>query len=449
MNLRVIPIGMKIAKRAGGLICLTCRGHYVARVLSLVVVLLLLGVSSVPLTLETTSIRSTEGASQEANIVTWNAGDVWRYDIELDAVNLVQGSSELSGSTLDIVTGDATILVASVTTYNVSGQWVPAYRLEVDAIGTGDGRFPEPNTGIFASGELIVDYHETRWVRASDLAIIHRVQSIDLDFDAFGIWMTGIADFTHTHEYDPPQEVYDFPMRINETWNTASTHTQIWSGNGGPISLPPAPEIEEETILYNITEITESPATYTGCEESYHIWWNNTNGDLLEDHWWCPAVGNDVYWWTDDIAMDGVDAKFWLTSFTPASASDVTVQIDPSTAALNQMLNITITGPDGEDGTLWHHENMYNFTLEGGVATLQIPANNRMDDTPTSIDWGTHGILACLDPEGIAMICGASTLTLEGSAIGALLRQDAIDRAPLVLDAGHNTALRLGLSFRF
>ena len=424
---------MKIAKQAGGLIRLTCRGHYVARALSLMVVLLLLGVSSVPLTLETTSIRSTEGATQEANIVTWNAGDVWQYDIELDAVNLVQGSSELSGSTLDIVTGDATILVASVTTYNVSGQWVPAYRLEIDAVGTGDGRFPEPNTGIFASGELIVDYHETRWVRASDLAVIHRVQSIDLDFDAFGIWMTGIADFSHTHEYDPPQEYYDFPMRVNETWNTASTHTQIWSGNGGPIALPSEPEV----------------ATYTGCEESYHIWWNNTNGDLLEDHWWCPAVGNDVYWWTDDIAMDGVDAKFWLTSFTPASASDVTVQIDPSTAALNQMLNITITGPDGEDGTLWHHENMYNFTLEGGVATLQIPANNRMDDTPTSIDWGTHGILACLDPEGIAMICGASTLTLEGSAIGALLRQDAIERAPLVLDVGHNTALRLGISFRF
>jgi len=439
---------MKIVKRAGGLICLTCCGHNVARALSLLVVLLLLGVSSVPLTLESTSIRPTEAASQEADIVTWNVGDTWYYDIELDAVNLVEGSSELSGSSLDIVTGDATILVASATTYNVSGQWVPAYRLEVDAVGTGDGRFPEPNTGIFASGELVVDYHETRWVRASDLAIIHRVQSIDLDFDAFGIWVTGIADFSHTHEYNPPQEVYDFPMRINETWNTASKHTQIWSGNGGPIALS-EPQEEEETILYNITEVTESPTTYSGCEDSYHIWWNNTNGDLLEDHWWCPAVGNDVYWWTDDIAMDGVDAKFWLTSFAPAAVSDVTVQIDPSTAALNQMLNITITGPDGEDGTLWHHENMYNFTLEGGVATLQIPANNRMDDTPTSIDWGTHGILACLDPEGIAMICGASTLTLEGSAIGALLRQDAIDRAPLVLDAGHHTALRLGLSFRF
>jgi hypothetical protein len=413
------------------------------------VVLLLLGVSSVPLTLEFASIRATEDSSQEANIVTWNVGDVWRYDIELDAVNLVQGSSELSGASLDIVTGDATIQVASAMTYNISGQWVPAYRLEIDAYGTGDGRFPEPNTGIFASGELQVDYHETRWVRASDLAIIHRVQSITLDFDAFGIWVTGIADFIHIHEYDPPQEVNDFPMRSNETWNTASTHSQMWVGNGGPVSLPSAPEVEEETILYNITEIGESPTTYAGCEDSYRIWWNNTNGNLLEDHWWCPAVGNDVYWWTDDIAMDGVDAEFWLTSFTPAVAPEITVEIEPSIASLNQIINVTITGPDGEGGTLWHHENMYNFTIVEGGVTLEIPANNRMDDTPTSIDWGTHGILACIDVEGDAMTCGASTLTLEGSAIGALLRQDAIGRAPLVLDVGHNTALRLGISFRF
>jgi len=425
------------------------RGHYVARTLSVVIVLLLLAVGASPLSLNSVSIRSTEGQTSESNLVVWNVGDTWRYDIQLDAVNLVQGSSDLSGSTLDIINGDATIVVASATLYNVSGHMVPAYRLEVDAYGTGDGRFPEPNTGIFASGTLMVDYHETRWVRASDLAIIHRVQSIDLDFDAFGIWTTGVADFSHTHKYDPPQEVNDFPMRLNETWNTASIHTQTYSGNGGPISLPGAPEVDEETILYNINEIGESPTNFAGCEESYRTWWNSTNGNLLEDHWWCPAVGNDVYWWTDDIAMNGVDAKFWLTSFSPASAPEITVEIDPSISALKQDINITITGPDGEDGILWHYQNMYNFTLEGGNTTLVIPSGNRMDDTPTSIDWGTHGILACIDTEGDAMTCGGSTLTLEGSAIGALLRQDAIDRSPLVLDVGHQTAQRLGISFRF
>ncbi|MEE2748174.1 MAG: hypothetical protein VX473_06900 [Candidatus Thermoplasmatota archaeon] len=420
-----------------------------ARTLPLIVVLLFLGVSSSPLTLESSSIRSTEEVQSETNLVTWNVGDTWRYDIELDAVNLVEGSSDLSGSSLDIINGDATIVVASVTLYNISGLMVPAYRLEIDAYGTGDGRFPEPNTGIFASGSLLVDYHETRWVRASDLAIIHRVQSIDLDFDAFGIWTTGVADFTHTHEYDPPQEVNDFPMRLNESWNTASTHTEIWSGNGGPIALPSEPEVEEETILYRINEIGESPTNYAGCEESYRTVWENTNGDLLEDHWWCPSIGNDVYWWTDDIAMQGVDAKFWLTSFSPASAPEIIVQIEPSTSALKQDINITITGPDGEEGILWHHENMYDFILLDGEATLSIPSGNHMDDTPTSIDWGTHGILACLDAEGDAMTCGGATLTLEGSAIGALLRLDAIERSPLVLEIGHQTGQRLGLSFRF
>ena len=92
---------------------------------------------------------------------------------------------------------------------------------------------------------------------------------------------------------------------------------------------------------------------------------------------------------------------------------------------------------------------MYNFTLEDGRVTLPIQVGNRMDDTPTSIDWATHGIIACVNVQPASMVCGGSTLTLEGSAIGALLRQDAIQRAPLVLDVGHETAQRLGLSFRF
>ena len=73
---------------------------------------------------------------------------------------------------------------------------------------------------------------------------------------------------------------------------------------------------------------------------------------------------------------------------------------------------------------------MYNFTLEDGRVTLPIQVGNRMDDTPTSIDWATHGIIACVNVQSASMVCGGSTLTLEGSAIGALLRQDAIQRPP-------------------
>ena len=420
------------------------------RLLPWVVVALMLSVSSTQMALTSVTVRSSENIAHQANITTWNVGDMWGYDIRLDAVSLVEDSPDLSGSSLEILDGTATIEVASVTLYNVSGDMVPAYRLEMDAEATGDGRFPEPNTGIFASGELLVDYHETRWVRVSDMAIIYRIQSLDLDFDAFGIWTTGIADFDHSHEYNPPQEIYDFPMRINETWNSVSEHTQTWTGNGGPVAFPDPPsQISEDIIIYNITEVGPSPADYSGCEDSYRIWWNNTNGDLLEDHWWCPSVNYDVHWWTDDIALSGVDGEFWLTSYSPVESSVIDVALSPEISSLNSQINVSITGPNGESGIIWHHGKMFNFTLVDGVAIVVVSAGNRMDDTPTSIDWGTHGIVACIDTEGLAMTCSVATLTLEGSAIGGLLRQDVKDRTPLVLEVGHQTAQRLGLSFRF
>ncbi len=382
-------------------------------------------------------------------LVTWSVGDTWTYDIELDAVLLVEDSPDLAGSSLELLYGDATITVAAATLHNVSGLLLPAYRLEINAYATGAGRFPEPNTGIFASGQLLVNYQETRWVRMSDLAVISRLQSLDLDFDAFGIWTTGIADFDHEHHYEPPQEVNDFPMRLNESWNSVSLHTETWTGNGGPVQISEDVVETEEVIVYNVAEIGQSPANFAGCEESYRVLWNNTNGDILEDRWWCPAVEFEAYWWTDDIALEGVDAQFWLTGYTPAETPEVVVALGANVSALNQIINVTVIGPVGQTGTLWHHAQTYNFTLESGVAFLQIQAGNRMDDTPTSIDWATHGIIACVEINTDSMNCGGSTLTLEGSAIGALLRQDAIDRAPVVLGVGHETTQRLGLSFRF
>ncbi|MEC7704601.1 MAG: hypothetical protein VX906_05080 [Candidatus Thermoplasmatota archaeon] len=420
------------------------------RLLPWVVIALVLSISPTQMTLTSMTFRGTESIVHQANVTAWTVGDTWSYDIRLDAVSLVEDSPDLSGSSLEILDGTATIEVASVTLYNISGDMVPAYRLELHAEATGDGRFPEPNTGIFATGELLVDYHETRWVRVSDLAIIYRIQSLDLDFDAFGIWTTGIADFDHAHEYNPPQEIHDFPLRLNETWNSVSEHTQTWTGDGGPVAFPEPPtQVTEDVIIYSIPEVGQSPAVYPGCEDSYRIWWNNTNGDLIEDHWWCPAVRYDVHWWTDDIALSGVDGEFWLTSYSPVESTILNVTLSSEISALNSEINVSITGPSGESGTIWYHENMFNFTLLDGMATVSIPVGNRMDDTPTSIDWATHGIVACIDTEGTAMTCSVSTLTLEGSAIGGLLRQDVIDRTPLILDVGHETAQRLGLSFRF
>ena len=40
------------------------------------------------------------------------------------------------------------------------------------------------------------------------------------------------------------------------------------------------------------------------------------------------SIGFDVYWWTDDIALEGVDAKFWLTDYIPVTSVEVGVELE-------------------------------------------------------------------------------------------------------------------------
>ncbi len=379
----------------------------------------------------------------EAEIVSWRVGDEWRYDVELDAVKLVDESPDLAGSYLNILRGDARMWVAEASLYNDSGEVFPAYRVEITASVDGDGSFPEPNTGIFASGTLYVTYGETRWVRTSDLAILERTQSMHLMFDAFGIWEEVIADFNQVHDYTPAQEAHDFPIGVGEQWNTASDHSEVYSGASGPVDLPAGVEEEELIIVYNVVELGESPPSGFGCEDAFRIDWNNTEGEILERHWWCPAVRNDVYWWTDDIAMDGVDGEFWLTSYTPASQVRHTIGLDRTSSPLKQTVNVTTSDASA---TLWYHGQRIEFN---GSSSMELNIGNRMDNTPTSEDWGTHGIVVCTDVESNEMACEVLTIALEGSAIGALLREDAFSRAPPMLNVGHQTANRLALSLRF
>ena len=67
--------------------------------------------------------------------------------------------------------------------------------------------------------------------------------------------------------------------------------------------------------------------------------------------------------------------------------------------------------------------NRTSFTTsDNGSAYIRLKVGNTMDDTPTSDDWATHGVVAYLHSD---QSVGAVTLTLEGSAIGGLLRQEA------------------------
>ena len=368
-----------------------------------------------------------------AHLPVWNVGDLWTYTAVLDGQSLVDGSSELDGAELDLLYGTATLQVMGVEELIIGEEIIPVYRTVTSAVVVGDGRdVPAPIIGS-VDGYLTAALVLTEYFRIGDLALIEYDKHIVMTFTAeisFIEQTVDIADFIEYGAYSPPLEFYDFPLAMNESWNSVTNLTKTYSGSSDVVSLPGEPEYfdQEWQLLVNAT----GDGGFSSCENSTKLWQTNSDGEVEEWRWWCPEVNHYSSRWTSDIALGGVDAELTLTSYQPATnVMSVIVEINPSSSPLNSevdcWVNITDSSGDnisGKSGYVYlTGVNRTSFTTsDNGSAYIRLKVGNTMDDTPTSDDWATHGVVAYLHSD---QSVGIVTLTLEGSAIGGLLRQEA------------------------
>jgi hypothetical protein len=368
-----------------------------------------------------------------AHLPVWNVGDLWTYTAVLDGQSLVDGSPELDGAELDLLYGTATLQVMGVEELIIGEEIIPVYRTITSAVVVGDGRdVPAPIIGS-VDGYLTAALVLTEYFRIGDLALIEYDKHIVMTFTAeisFIEQTVDIADFIEYGVYSPPLEFYDFPLAMNESWNSVTNLTKTYSGSSDVVSLPGEPEYfdQEWQFLVNAT----GDGGFSSCENSTKLWQTNSDGEVEEWRWWCPEVNHYSSRWTSDIALGGVDAELTLTSYQPATnVMSVIVEINPSSSPLNSevdcWVNITDSSGDnisGKSGYVYlTGVNRTSFTTsDNGSAYIRLKVGNTMDDTPTSDDWATHGVVAYLHSD---QSVGAVTLTLEGSAIGGLLRQEA------------------------
>ena len=368
-----------------------------------------------------------------AHLPVWNVGDLWTYTAVLDGQSLVDGSSELDGAELDLLYGTATLQVMGVEELIIGEEIIPVYRTITSAVVVGDGRdVPAPIIGS-VDGYLTAALVLTEYFRIGDLALIEYDKHIVMTFTAeisFIEQTVDIADFIEYGVYSPPLEFYDFPLAMNESWNSVTNLTKTYSGSSDVVSLPGEPEYfdQEWQFLVNAT----GDGGFSSCENSTKLWQTNSDGEVEEWRWWCPEVNHYSSRWTSDIALGGVNAELTLISYQPATnVMSVIVEINPSSSPLNSevdcWVNITDSSGDnisGKSGYVYlTGVNRTSFTTsDNGSAYIRLKVGNTMDDTPTSDDWATHGVVAYLHSD---QSVGTVTLTLEGSAIGGLLRQEA------------------------
>ena len=372
-----------------------------------------------------------------AHVPVWNVGDQWTFDVELDAVALVEETAELEGAELDILFGTGVMTVQAIQEQEVGGVLTPVYQTLTSGDFVGQGRdFPAPVIGD-VDGTLKVLFELTEWYRVSDLAMTGYSKRLAFTFTPQIIFEgpdIEITDFTEDSLYDPPREFYDFPLALNDSWYEETNHSSNYSGGeGGLIEAPDGPEHSNEEWDFSVAGQVDS--AWPGCENSTEVWMHDEAGEPEEWRWWCPAVRQYTHRWTDDIALGGVNATLVLTGYSPATPDEVIeIAVEPDWSPLNAEVNLTIWVNDsagqpiaGASGVVYHGSTALTWTtVSNGTARLMLPVGNAMDDTPTEFDWGTHGVVAIMLS---SQVVGVDTLTLEGSAIGGLLRIRALSLA--------------------
>jgi hypothetical protein len=151
---------------------------------------------------------------------TWHRGDTWTYTVNTTSAGMRPDGPSASGTlTRTVVSADA-----SQDNVSVAGSF--HVRWMVDATptaNTADASRMAACNGMFENATL----GGYTWYRASDLAIIKEVRTLDVEGSA----MTPMGSYHASYKavvettFDPALNVWSFPLQTNETWMASSNAT--------------------------------------------------------------------------------------------------------------------------------------------------------------------------------------------------------------------------------
>ncbi len=411
-----------------------------------------------------------QGAIGIVDVPNYRINDKWVYETQFDIAQLL-AQANVSAS-LNALTGDTVNTVTDIVyETDETGHVVLAYEMEIA------GAFTSGNNGANIEGipgRLDIDYDGIDLLRARDLATMNSEFTLEVTFAPYnlGFLSQTLGVVTFDNNYTPAKERHDFPLRNGDQWYMPFNASTTVTGTSNYFDPSDFDQVVSENNSWQViktgapVENQQSPA-YSGCSSSYKIAeWNET-GVNVGFNWYCPAVRGSV--WNRITNPAGFTIDWLLKTYNPADSNNVNAGSSPggrnsqievytaySATLPDSMEQISISyATAGSPSLPMKNTNLqlryeiantiHNPTTDNnGVAQVALNVSDEMDDTPSSDDHTSNGVVV-YDP--INKIVGATTVVQDLSVVGI----DLIAQASSVIvertRAGVTTTLSASIGY--
>jgi len=355
--------------------------------------------------------------SSLVDVPSWRIYDIWNYNGNLDLVNYIASSGV--NTNLQSMSGTLQKTVTDIYTMTVDNKSTLVYNIQSHGEYDSGGAISLEGT----NGCLYVTMDTEEIVRVSDLASIEQEATFDLVFDPvlFGscrTWLRqDVAELIVLNEYSPPLESYDFPLYVGDNWDEDFTQETSYSGSSDYVTIP-SDTLDSNSINWEIMSQGFSGVGYSGCIPSYNISSTNSDGEDAGYKWFCPAIRGDIK--TETIEGIGFTAIHSLSSYYAASRpKQIEVEVEFPLAPIDMDISAWINVSQG--GNPLSNQNVeFRYEIEGDIQTVTTAANgsahiifntgHAADNSITTNDLGSHGIVAWISSENVV---GAATVSID------------------------------------
>ena len=333
--------------------------------------------------------RGNDTRVETVDVPTWYPGDTWWYFESHD-------STSDQPSTQHIET-NSNRTVLEITTTTVNANTYTCYKVDLSAQFAGYGSAGAPPTPFTVWGTITGE----EYYRVNDLAKV-KVDTVEVAHITMGITIDETT--TKTETWEPPDENYDFPIKVGESWTLANT----WKASGtstmsGAFSYQEPQNANSncpltETKQAGGTDYSTFKVVATGQDSSsWTRWYNETVGNMVYEY-----ITNRKVPASGTVTINTAYTE--LKSYTRINQATIVNQTLPATMDYGYTFPVSgkVTnrasglGIPNKDVTITVPKVAGTFTGKtnaNGLFTIDVEAPTEDDATPTTYDKGSYGIL--------------------------------------------------------